>query len=242
MMNKKPRLFCFTYAGGSASFFDQIESDLSEIELVKLEYSGHGTRHREPFYHNFDELAEDLYHQIRGYLNDGTYALFGYSMGSIALIEILKRILSEPNIQPPKHVFLAAHEPHTKTELTGFESGELDEWVINRTVRFGAVPEKLLHNRSFWRVYLPIYRADYSIIGAYRFEELKLKTDIPADVFYSETDTPKKEIELWNNFFIGRCVYHCFDGNHFFIQNYHLEMAQIIREEMLQRGKYNDDV
>ena len=42
------RLFCFTFAGGSKSFFDQLEGWIdASIELVKLEYAGHGTRHRE---------------------------------------------------------------------------------------------------------------------------------------------------------------------------------------------------
>ena len=56
------RLFCFTFAGGSKSFFDQLEGWIdASIELVKLEYAGHGTRHRERFYKDFFELAEDMY-------------------------------------------------------------------------------------------------------------------------------------------------------------------------------------
>ena len=61
----KPQLFCFTYAGGNASFFDGIERDLPEYELVKLEYSGHGTRHKEPYYQNFDELTDDIYVRVK---------------------------------------------------------------------------------------------------------------------------------------------------------------------------------
>ncbi len=60
----KPQLFCFSYAGGSASFFDVIEKDLAPIEMVKLEYSGHGTRRKDPFYKAFDELVEDMYNRF----------------------------------------------------------------------------------------------------------------------------------------------------------------------------------
>ena len=228
----KPQLFCFTYAGGTASFFDDIEQDFTGIDLVKFEYSGHGTRHKEPFYKDFDDLADDMLEQFNDMYSGGCYSLFGYSMGSISLVEVLKRLLNKENYQKPSHVFLAAHEPHTKAELVGFSSGELDEWVKQRTIKFGAVPEVLLNNATFWRMYLPIYRADYSLIGNYRFEDLNLKTQIPATVFYSETDTPRNDIMMWRDYFVGKCTFHCYEGTHFFIQNHHQEMAEVIKSEL----------
>ena len=232
----KPQLFCFTYAGGNASFFDVIEKDLTGFELVKLEYAGHGTRHKEPCCQNFDELAEDVCRQLTRRYSGGDYALFGYSMGTITLVEVLKRILDNPGMKAPFHVFLAAHEPHSKAELSGFTAGESDEWVKERTIRFGAVPEKLQNNKSFWRMYLPLYRADYSIIGTYKFEDLALRTTIPATVFYSETDTPRREMELWRNYFTGSCAYYEFPGDHFFIQRHHKDMARLMDSRIRRRG------
>lgn len=225
----KPQLFCFTYAGGNAAFFDVIEKDLPEIELVKLEYSGHGTRHKEPYYQDFGELTDDMFRLLRERYSGEAYSFFGYSMGTIALAEVLKRIIADSMMENPSHVFLAAHEPHSKAELVGFTDDELDEWVKDRTIRFGAVPEKLINNKSFWRMYLPIYRADYSIIGKYRFEDLSLKTSIPATVFYSETDTPRREMELWKKYFTGDCEFFQYEGTHFFIRNHHEEMADVIK-------------
>ena len=202
---KAKQLFCFTYAGGNASFFDVIEKDLPGIDLIKLEYAGHGNRHREPFYESFDELADDMFAQFCDRRNEADYALFGYSMGTISLSEILKRILADKSMIAPSHVFLAAHEPHSKAELAGFTPEELDEWVKARTIRFGGVPEKLKDNKSFWRMYTPLFRADYSIIGKYKFENLELRTDIPTTVFYSEEDTPFVEMKQWENYFVGDC-------------------------------------
>ena len=65
------RLFCFTYAGGNAAFFDLLESNLNEsIEVIKLEYAGHSTRNRERFYDNFEELAQDMYKIIYRYCQE----------------------------------------------------------------------------------------------------------------------------------------------------------------------------
>ena len=229
----KPQLFCFPYAGGNKDFFNIIEKDLVNFDLVKPEYSGHGERRKEPYYKDFDELADDMFSMLKKTVK-GYYALFGYSMGSITLVEVLKRIIAE-GMKLPAHVFLAAHGPHTKSELLGFADNELDEWVKNRTVKFGAVPEKLLNNNAFWRTYLPLFRADYTIIGKYKFEKLDLKTNISASVFYSETDTPKSEIELWKKYFVGECEFYQYSGNHFFIQEHHTEMAEIINMKLEQR-------
>lgn len=229
----KPQLFCFTYAGGTSTFFDVIEKELESMELVKFEYAGHGIRNREPFYSGFDELADDLFVKFMQAYRGGEYALFGYSMGTISLVEVLRRIMGA-GIKTPLCVFLSAHEPHTKAELSDFSDEELDEWVIERTVRFGAIPEKLIHNKTFWRMYLPIYRSDYSMIADYDFGKLDLNSTIPAVVFYSETDTPFQEISLWENYFVGQCEFHEFSGTHFFIFDHHSEMAEIIKAKLVE--------
>lgn len=228
-MPNKGQLFCFTYAGGTAAFFEKIEKELPELEVVKLEYSGHGARHKEPFYQDFDELAEEMFKSFKERLAEENYALFGYSMGCISLVEVLKRIISE-GISKPSSLFLAAHEPYTRTEILGFSEDELDDKVIERTVSFGALPEKLLSNKVFWRTYLPIFRADYTMIGKYRFEELNLREDIPTSVFYSETDTPLQKMKQWESYF--PCEFFELPGSHFFIIEHYQEMARIIRQKM----------
>ena len=228
----KPQIFCYTYAGGSASFFEVIEKDLTAFALVKPDYAGHGARRKEPFYRDFTELADDLFASFRAEYAGGEYALFGYSMGAITVAEVLKRILEDSELPKPVRVFLAAHEPHTKAELAGYAPEEIDEWVKERTIRFGGIPEKLLENKSFWRMYLPLYRADYGLIGKYRFEDLHFRTEIPATVFYSETDTPRKDMEGWSRFFTGECEYIEYPGHHFFIQEHHQKMARIMTAGM----------
>lgn len=235
----KAQLFCFTFAGGTASFFDEIEQDLPEVELIKLEYPGHGTRIREPFATDYQELANDVFQQIKKQYRYGMYGLFGYSMGSITLVEVLKRILADETIPNPEHVFIAAHEPHSRTELSDFTGDMLDEWIMEHTPLFGGIPEQLVNNKAFWRMYLPLYRADYTLIQNYRFEELDLKTDIPATIFYSETDTPGCEMIKWRRFFTGVCAYYCYEGKHFFIRKQHRKMAEVIVNGMKQ-GENHD--
>ena len=161
---------------------------------MKLEYPGHGTRIKEPLCSDIYQLADDMFRMLKEQRNGAGYGLFGYSMGSIVLTEVLRRIL-QSNTEPPDYVFLAAHALYSKREMTDFESDEFDEKVKERTIAFGGIPERLINNKSFWRMYLPLYRADYSMIGRYRFDEVNLTAgNIPAAVFYSETDTALSEM------------------------------------------------
>ena len=228
------KLICLTYAGGNATFYDQLQKELSEsVEVIALEYAGHGQRHKELFYKTFDELSRDMLRQLKEKVAVGEdYAIMGYSMGSISTVELLKRILQDPTLNNPVHIFLAAHEPATKKELKNYADNEMDETVKKRTVEFGGIPQVLVNNESFWRMYLPIYKADYTLIGTYKFEELNLKTDIPATVFFSESDTPYEKMQAWNNYFTNKCEFVKYEGNHFFIYEHYSEIAKIIENRL----------
>lgn len=227
------QLFCFTFAGGTAAFYNQLEEACAgRIDFVKLEYPGHGLRHREKLCDTFQELSVDLYEQLKENYSGGDYALMGYSMGSIAVLETLRYLMGKGELSCPRYVFLAAHEPRTVVDLDKYSSEELDDYVKSRTFLFGGVPEKLVNNRSFWRMYLPLYKADYLMISRYDFDKLVYTTDIPAVVFYSEQDTPRTEIELWKKYFIRSCEFVEYTGTHFFINEHYKEMAALIRERL----------
>lgn len=236
------QLFCLTYAGGTAAFYNQLDLKVdNNIELVKLEYAGHGVRHKEQFYNDFFELADDMYDQIKGKINSNQeYALIGYSMGSISVVEILNLIIEKKEIKLPKCVFIAAHEPIPKLALAGYADGMTDEVVKERTINFGGIPPKLINNNSFWRMYLPLYKNDYAIIGKYDFDMVTLKTDIPAIVFYSPTDTKKEDMLLWKKYFVGEIEFVEYEGNHFFIEQHCDDMCKIINNKLQTKEKKDD--
>lgn len=224
----KPQLFCFTYAGGRAAFFDRLREDLPGADVQAPEYPGHGERHREPLLTDLSALADDQFRLFRAAYSGGSYALLGYSMGSVTLVEVLRRIL-ENGYPAPVCVFPAAHMPYTDPELAGEDVP--DEVLRERTIAFGAVPEQLLQNKSFWRMYLPLFRADYTLLGRYRFDRRPFPPQIPAVVFYSETDTPLDGMRGWQALFPG-CRFAAFTGQHFFICGCHRQMAEQIWNAM----------
>ena len=227
------QLFCFTFAGGTAAFFDALEKQCGgHISFVKLEYPGHGTRRKEPLCSTFQEVAADFYAAIKERYDGGGYALLGYSMGSITLTEMLRTILAKNELPLPQAVFLAAHIPAVEVHLEQYTEEAADDYVKQRTISFGGVPERLLNNKSFWRMYLPLYKADYRMISRYDFAALQFTSDVPAVIFYSESDTPRAEIRAWKNYFIGECEFIEYSGPHFFINEHCAEMAQVILKRL----------
>lgn len=227
------RLFCFTFLGGSGSFFNGLEAYVRpETELVKLEYAGHMERRHEPFYRDFDELTADMYSQVKAQAEEGPYALFGYSMGALAAAEVTKMIRAKGELPPPAHVFLASHGPCVLGERTDAKRPDTDETIKQWTIRFGGLSEKLINSPTFWRIYLPIYRADYELITDYDFSRLGFVTDIPATVLFSPADIPREDMEKWRRVFTGRCDILEYDGGHFFLREHEREVADVVNERL----------
>lgn len=232
MHDKKFLLFCFPFAGGTADFYNNLEKACGEeVRFIKLEYPGHGVRMKEPLCHSFDDLTRDLYPQIIRTLEEYPkmdYSMMGYSMGSIAMFDMLRLMLKNHIEKRPWSVFISAHQPQPVRALRNVPDEGIDHWVKERTIEFGGIDKRLLSNKSFWRVYLPIFKADYKMIADYEFEGSGFSTDIPATVFYSEEDTPYSEMIEWKNYFTGACDFIEYQGSHFFIDHYYQNMAMVI--------------
>lgn len=90
------KLFCLTYAGGNAAFYDDLEKRVSDcVELITFECAGHEKRIKEKYYATMGELSQDAYACLLQNVQKGEeYALMGYSMGNIGVAEFLKLILN----------------------------------------------------------------------------------------------------------------------------------------------------
>lgn len=108
----KLKLFCVPYAGGSSSIYLKWKPLLEwRIEIIPLELRGRGSRFDEPFYENFSDAIQDLYHAIRPQIENERYAFFGHSMGSLMIHDLIQKI-EDNNLQSPEHVFFRAVSPH----------------------------------------------------------------------------------------------------------------------------------
>ena len=104
------QLFCLPYAGGNAYFFNSLKKTCTKnVEVVPIEYSGHGTRINEPLIDNIEEFVKDICNEILGKKRNMPYALFGYSLGAKLCLFVAKS-LYEITDQKPVHIFAGASQ------------------------------------------------------------------------------------------------------------------------------------
>lgn len=227
------QLFCFTHAGGTSAFYDQIENvSNKDIEFIKLEYSGHGRRIKEPLYKDLNEAILDLYNLFTKNYDGGSYAFIGYSMGSLLAVCLLNYIKKNRILKLPLCIFLCAHSPKIIIDMNKVSCDNIDEYVKQSTIKFNAIPKSLINNKTYWRMFLPIYKSDYLLINNFDITKMNFKTSVPSIILYGKNDSITENVYLWDNYFVGENAYYDFDGDHFFIYNNINKVTSIIEKHV----------
>src|SRR3989337_1522600 len=107
------KLFCFPYAGGSATAFNNWKRYLSpSIKLLPVELRGRGRRVHEPLYRDMIDAVEDVFNIVSPEIGDCPYAFFGHSMGGSIAYNVAQMI-QRANLPSPAHIFFSARKaPH----------------------------------------------------------------------------------------------------------------------------------
>jgi medium-chain acyl-[acyl-carrier-protein] hydrolase len=103
----KCRLFCFPFAGGSASTYKDWEQGLPEsVEVCPINLPGRGARFNEEAHSNMHTLTNALIEALSSEITL-PYFFFGHSMGTMVAFE-LSRKLRLLGKELPRHIFLSA--------------------------------------------------------------------------------------------------------------------------------------
>ena len=91
---RKIKLFFIPHAGGSAMGYMVMKHqlDLSVMEPVPLELAGRGQRIKEPAFTDLLACMEDLYSCMKPQIQDCQYAVFGHSLGSMLVFELVRHL------------------------------------------------------------------------------------------------------------------------------------------------------
>ena len=225
----KKKLICLPHAGGDSSLFREMTEVLNDdISCYSPDYSGHGRRNKLPYYNNWDELTEDIATLIGEIVEPcDDYVMLGYSMGTMAVYELLARKLLE---YMPMHLVLCSHEEPATRWFEGDFAALTDDEVaalIRNRGGIDRIDEKTLQNRVFRRMYFEPIKRDYELISQYRKTECET-IEIPYTIMYSPEDIPRDRIHSWDNVLSGPGEYVEFTGKHFFIKKHPKEVADII--------------
>lgn len=229
----KVRLFCFPYGGsGSTAFYPWHKELPSTVELCLINLPGRESRIREQLATELAPLIDSLASAIIQEL-DRPFAFFGHSMGALMVYE-LSRVLRERKKTVPIHLFVSGHRaPHINCSRPHIRHMN-DFDFIAHIKQYNGIPELVLNTRELMDIYLPILRADFSIIETYQYDSGSA-FDFPITAFGGSADpraTPQ-EIEGWKEH-TNRCFQaQFFNGGHFFINQHRKSILDIISKSLV---------
>lgn len=222
------RMFCFPYAGGSASFARTWSNYLpAHVELIGVQYPGRETRHAEPLLQSPQAIVDNLFEDIARF-TDLPMIFVGYSLGGLIAYETSVKLMLHGLLPPAQLVVAAARAPHVARKTPPW-SALPDAEFIAKLREMGGTPESVLQDQDLMRLYLPILRADFACAENYRPSRLP-PLPCPITAFHGIGDevTDESAVAAWEMHTSRGFAFHRIEGGHFFLQERLDEMMSAI--------------
>jgi surfactin synthase thioesterase subunit len=225
-----PRLVCFPYAGGSASYFLRLSQQLSPTaEVLALQYPGRQDRRMEPALDSLPDLADQVHEVLRS-LGDGPTAFFGHSMGAVVAFEVARRMEAEG--RSPLRLFASARRP--PSVLTPESVHTLDDaGLVGELRKLSGTDQTFLEDPDLLAMILPVLRADYTAIETYQAEP-GASVSCPISALAGDQD-PRVDVEQmhgWAKHTSGSFDLTVFPGGHFYLGEQTAPVAAVVRDRL----------
>ena len=218
-------LYCFPYAGGSSAFFESWKPLFSsEVKIVPIEYSGRGKKSNLPLIKTLPEMLDAIETELLPQLR-APFAFFGHSLGAVLAFEIAQS-LSRKKISP-QALFLSGCPAPDRIQTIASIQNEDDSSFAAILKELGGTPPELFESTLFRDTFLPILRADFSLLDGYHKEIAPL--DIPLIVFGGSKDNKVSfnDLNAWEKWSSNSCSVSILEGDHFFLRNSKLIIQKI---------------
>lgn len=232
---RRIRLFCFSYAGGSAAPYLPWQAALPpEIEVCAVQLPGRGPRFAEAPIRSFPQLIETLAPIVTCVTreDDLPFAFFGHSLGGLLAFE-LARHCQRFRLPMPEHLFVSASNApqyrRTRRRLHELD----DDALIDALKDYNGTPPAALAHRELMDLLLPAIRADFALVENYAYRQ-DMPLDIPITVLAGTNDkhVASKRLCRWQEETTEACHLHWFEGDHFFIHSHQRAVLDCIRGEL----------
>lgn len=231
---KKIKVYFFPYAGGSASTYLSWKKYIdSSIEMKPVELAGHGKRISEPLYKSIDEAVIDIYSRISHELDEGSYAFYGHSMGTIIAYELIRKIqLNHKN--EPIHVFLSGRFPPYVEDVHRMDDDYSNEQLFEKLIDFVGSKTQINTNKEIRDYIFPILINDYKTVKKYNYNQEIVNLNCGISILNGDKDSCflHEDLPLWSKCTSKECSFYEFEGDHFFINQHKKEISDIINKTL----------
>jgi len=230
------RLFCFPFAGGSASAFYSWSAHLpANIELCAVQLPGRETRMREPLFDRVAPLTRTLADTLAPYF-DKPFAFFGHSMGAIIAFELARELRRQGQTNL-KGLFVSARVAPQAVVRQRPVHQMTEPELIATLRRFNGTPEIVFQTPELLDMLLPMLRADFAINECYTYSD-EPPLDIPITVFGGTGDTivDARELDGWAQQTRRAFQLRMLAGDHFFLNTTQPQIIQAIVHSLHTAG------
>lgn len=212
------RLFCFPYAGGSASVFRDWQNYLpNNVQVCPIEIPGRGSRLIETPFEDTTSLIKEITPVMNPYL-DLPFAFFGHSLGALISFELAYFLQQEYNKIPVHLIVSGRQAPSIPERSPKYHLPAAD--LVTELKRLGGTPKEILENEELLELLLPIIKADLKMDETYDYRVLKTLS-CPMTIFGGKEDpeTTNEDLTAWQKHTNNLFSLEMFSGDHFFINS-----------------------
>ena len=217
------RLFCLPHAGsGAAGFYRWKRAGLSGIAVCPVMLPGREARLAEPAMLSVGEIVSALMAELRSEMAR-PYAIFGHSMSALIAFE-WARAMEREGLRGPEVLFVSGREaPQRELGHRDLHRREDDAMLRALEAKYGGDAGVVLEDAEMREVFLPIVRADLTVVETYRFVAgEKLKCEVRAFAGVGDKSVSDEGLAAWGEVTSGGFRAQRFAGDHF----YHLGATQ----------------
>ncbi|KAK3239817.1 hypothetical protein CYMTET_50285 [Cymbomonas tetramitiformis] len=215
----KLRLFCFPHAGGGPQVFQTWGHLLGEdVEVLSVQLPGRGSRSDEAPLTDISKVVPEVLDELYPLISS-PYAFFGHSLGSLVAYEVAAA-LQQQGFPAPLRIFVSSH-------ASAFEEVEPvqrvyalpDEQFLNSLMKYGLMPDQLLHDNEMKQLVLPSLRADMAMNDTYACAH-RTVLECCVTAYGGKLDGAVSERDLagWARVTSDQFDLQLFDGDHFYFQ------------------------
>src|SRR5581483_635278 len=226
------RLFCFPYAGGSASLFRSWERFRhAQVEVCAMQLPGRESRRQEVPFTQMRPLIKTLARQMSPYM-DMPFTFFGHSLGALLCFELARQLRREEK-PGPLYLWASACKAPQLPKTARALSQLSDEALVEELRLFHGTSEMVLQNEELIRIYLPLLRADFQLHETYLYSpQAPLSCSISAFGGIHDPDVSCGDLVAWQNQTTGSFTLQMFQGDHFFLKSAETILLQALRQEL----------
>ncbi|HLM25266.1 MAG TPA: thioesterase domain-containing protein, partial [Pyrinomonadaceae bacterium] len=147
--------------------------------------------------------------------------------------ELARRLRTERRVEPD-HLFISGRRsprvPRRDPDIHDLPEAEF----IAELERMNGTPREVLEHRELMEILSPMLRADFSVCHAYTYvpgQPLRCPMTVLGGM--QDETTSRPEVEAWCAETIGGCQVHMLEGDHFFINQQHPAILDIIQRALV---------